>query len=408
MALPGASGKPEIAALFDSVVHFSVTADTFILEKATNEEAERFWAQRTTDPPEIAEADLLEDSLRLFSALSFGDRGSIGVKAANCAELSNLLGKQAPDGLAVPFSWYKAYLDYSRLTPEVCAAAKKDCGAEGRDGTVCEAAAAYRDAFGKRNAGLREFIDSLIVNERFINDTRFREASLDGVRYIIRHLPVDAASAGKLDFLADSLFHGLKIRLRSSTNAEDLEDFSGAGLYSSTGADATGAMVPSDEIRKVWASVWNWQAFEERSFRGIDHRKIYMGVAVHRAFTAEAANGVLVTRNLADPAVDGFYVNVQPGEASVTNPADGSLPEIFTATPAGIIRQRYSSLSPDAPVLADAEIAALHTAASGVLRRFSELYGKSAADPAFALEMEFKLDAPDRTLFIKQVRPFSQ
>ena len=65
---------------------------------------------------------------------------------------------------------------------------------------------------------------------------------------------------------------------------------------------ASGTSDPaSEEVRKVWASVWNWRAFEERAFWNIDHRAVRMGVAVHQAFPDEQVNGVMITRNIADP-----------------------------------------------------------------------------------------------------------
>ena len=131
-----------------------------------------------------------------------------------------------------------------------------------------------------------------------------------------------------------------------------------------------------------------------------------MGVAVHAAFTDEEANGVLITKNIADPGIDGFYVNVQPGETPVTNPEDGSLPEIFTIIEGTVIRQRYSSLLPDTPVMTEREIDELFAIASQVNNRFTALYGKDPWDPSFALELEFKLDTPDRSVWIKQVRPY--
>jgi phosphoenolpyruvate synthase/pyruvate phosphate dikinase len=330
----------------------------------------------------------------------------VGVKAANLGELSKLLPGHAPDGFAIPFSFYAGFLNSARLTPGLCDVTKNDCSKELRNAQLCTESASYRESFGQKNVTIQEFIDSLLINERFQSDSRFREASLDGLRYCIRHAPVDSVVAYKIDRFADSMFHGKRIRLRSSTNAEDLEDFNGAGLYSSTGADAGGIEKPSDEIRKVWASVWSWQAFEERSFRNIDHRKVFMGVAVHPAFTDEAANGVLITSNISDPGMDGFYVNVQPGEELVTNPQDGSLPEIFTIINSSIVRKRFSSLSPQIPVMSDSEIIALYEIASEVKNHFAPLYKKNPFDPLFALELEFKLNAGDRTVFIKQARPY--
>lgn len=406
MALIAASSLPSIAGLFDSIVHFKVTRDTFLIEKATLEQCNQFWKNRIPDTPQVPQSDLQCDSLLPFSKLTFADRVRVGVKAANLAELSKLLPGHAPDGFAVPFSLYADFLKSARLTPELCTAAKADCMKESRSEQLCTDAAQYREPFGVNNVSIQVFIDSLLGNERFQSDSRFRETSLDGLRYCIRHSPLDSVVAFKIDQFADSRFHGKRIRLRSSTNAEDLEDFNGAGLYSSTGADAGGVEKPSDEIRKVWASVWSWQAFEERSFRNIDHRKVFMGVAVHPAFTAEAANGVLITSNISDPGMDGFYVNVQLGEELVTNPQNGSLPEIFTIVNGSVIRKRFSSLSPQAPIVSDSEIVTLYEIASEVKSRFATLYKKNPYDPSFALELEFKLNAGDRTVFIKQARPF--
>ena len=407
LAFPGASAQPAISALRDSLVRFKVTADAFTLEKATREEAEAFWAKIHPEAPVIPEPDLGNAQIEPFSRLSFGDRTHIGVKAANLAELSKLLDGHAPGGFAVPFSRYADFLGYARMTGAACVSAESDCSKEGRDQGICAEVAAFRNRFCGSGTSLRAFIDTLLADARFQADSRLREASLDGLRYLMRHIPVDSAFARSLDAFTDSLFHGKRVRLRSSTNAEDLEDFSGAGLYSSTGADAGGPESPSAEIRKVWASVWNWQAFEERSYRRVDHRKVFMGVAIHPSYVEEAANGVLITRNLADPAVDGFYVNAQPGEASVTNPVDGSLPETFTVAGGSVIRQRYSSLSPEKAVLTDGEIAQLEELASEVQRRFAELYGRDPRDPSFALELEFKVDVPGGSVFIKQARPFT-
>jgi phosphoenolpyruvate synthase/pyruvate phosphate dikinase len=47
-------------------------------------------------------------------------------------------------------------------------------------------------------------------------------------------------------------------RFRSSTNAEDLESFSGADLYSSYSAKKDHPTKTIDRaIKKVWASLWN-------------------------------------------------------------------------------------------------------------------------------------------------------
>src|SRR5690606_12452291 len=109
----------------------------------------------------------------------------------------------------------------------------------------------------------------------------------------------------------------------SSTNAEDLDGFTGAGLYDSKSGDPNDPQRPVlDAVRKVWASVWYFRAFEEREYRSIEHTAVGMGLLVHNSFPEEEANGVALTNNPfdksgLDPA---FYVNVQLGDESVVLP----------------------------------------------------------------------------------------
>ena len=68
------------------------------------------------------------------------------------------------------------------------------------------------------------------------------------------------------------------------------------------------------------------------------------------------------------------------------------------------MRQRFSSLSPSAPLLSDEEIDVLYQASSRVQSHFAKLYGKSARD--LPLDLEFKVFGPERRLWIKQARPY--
>jgi hypothetical protein len=134
-----------------------------------------------------------------------------------------------------------------------------------------------------------------------------------------------------------------------------------------------------------------------------------MGVAVTPAFDGELSNGVLVTANLSQPSAPGFYVNAQRGEFPVANPEGGMTPEVLTivSDPDGNptpVRQRFSSLSPNLPVLTDADVVALADAATRVEVHFAPLYGLQPSSAA--LDLEFKLLGAERAVLIKQVRPY--
>jgi len=72
---------------------------------------------------------------------------------------------------------------------------------------------------------------------------------------------------------------GKGVFVRSSTNAEDLPGFNGAGLYD-TVPNVVGKKQLGEALKTVWASLWNFRAVDERDAFGIDHRQVYSGVLV--------------------------------------------------------------------------------------------------------------------------------
>lgn len=181
----------------------------------------------------------------------------------------------------------------------------------------------------------------------------------DGIKRAIRDKDLDPRAAAAVDEALRAHFGHFApsqgLRFRSSSTVEDVEGFSGAGLYDSN----TGFLNPAAATRKkdkkrsvewalkkTWASYWSWEAFEERRLTGIDHLAGNMAVLVHARFDdpLELANGVVtvtldrsVTRrgSLQRPEPDRVRVeiNAQLGALSVTNPppdrAGEVLPEVI-------------------------------------------------------------------------------
>jgi hypothetical protein len=219
------------------------------------------------------------------------------------------------------------------------------------------------------------------------------------------------------------------IRFRSSTNVEDCEQFTGAGLYDSysgcladdlDGDERGPCRCDSSEsrergvfraIRKVFASFYNDNAYLERLRHRVDEAKVGMALLVHHSFPdeIELANGVAVVEKAYSSSWT-IKLVTQDGATSVTNPEPGVIPEevsvtvySFGAFPT-LVRQ--SNLVPlGAKVMQwQDDYVELSKLLVKVGQRFSEVTGKTK----FLLEMEYKKDAPNGDLVVKQVRQIPQ
>ena len=417
IAFNGNELPDSLLALCGKLVKLEAKENSYTISETSLKEAQAFWKQNVRDQVTLT-YDLSDSGLVDFTDLDFGSAKSVGVKAANLAELHKLLPDYSPDGFAVPFYHYSHFMDYAQVTEELCGRSFEDCGKEGRASGICTQVKsacvdALRPAQGSESAetSLRDYISALVSREDFKNDTRLREAALDNIRYMFKHIPVDKAFGDALDAKVRGLYGEAGVRLRSSTNSEDLSDFNGAGLYKSVKATTREKDLPSDEIRKVWASVWSFKAFEERSLWNIDHFSVQMAVAVHESYPDEVANGVIITQNIADLSVAGIYANIQVGETSITNPEGGELPEIISIIPSpppqrGVqsVLLQHSSLCPDSTILNSGEIYMLYQTVRMIQDRFASLYKKNS--DAIALDIEFKVMGEDRHFVFKQVRPY--
>ncbi len=209
-----------------------------------------------------------------------------------------------------------------------------------------------------------------------------------------------------------------RIRFRSSTNFEDTEGFTGAGLYESAsgcladdqdqdevGPSRCDAAQPKERgvfraIRVVYASFYNDNAFRERLRRGVRESDLAMGMLVHHSYPdeIEMANGVLLTSNGCVCPVD---VTAQVGAVSVTNPDSGEVPEQTQVLdqPALV---RESSLRPrgDTELAWPAEYQQLERLARTVAAEYAR---RVPGAGEYRLEMEWKKVVPGR-LELKQVR----
>lgn len=388
MSLRDAWQNPHLNSLLNQLVRYEVRKDTFFVEPASLEDAEAFWeANEPAKGFELA-GDFSVSGLMEITDLDSESSVFVGAKAANFGELAKITVDEVgplrlPEGaFAIPFYYYIRHLEHN---------------------------------------GIDEDIRTMLASQDFQSNIVIRERELSDLRNKIENAPIDPEFLSMVEnkIISSSTFR--RIRFRSSTNAEDLAFFNGAGLYDSkTGIIGDGDKSVAQAIRQVWASVWNLRAFEEREFYKIDHETVAMGILAHRSFPDEEANGVAVTRNLYHDRFHGFTVNVQEGEISVVSPPPGVTSEQFvflTYNPDG--RDVYDE--PHIEYISNSNInngkLVLNQAESVLLARnlqFIKLhfyYSVFDRDTLgeftnFGMDVEFKLDGPERALYIKQARPY--
>lgn len=289
---------PELSTNVDKLVEINTAFQKFIVKPISQEKAEAFWLKNKPAPLSIPVAKAnFESVIPLTNEFkAYHSVEMIGAKAANYALIYHLLG----DNLVHPaFAiGFKPYLD------------------------LVEQGAAKEINFflsKKKELSASERKQALAHIRQVILKSKPSEAMLTSLRSILeRHFP-----------------NG-RVKLRSSTNCEDLPQFNGAGLYESKGFSTKDSdEVLAKKITEVYASLWNDIAFEEREYFGIDHKKAAMAILVSPAFVDEYANGVILATPLVKDKGLQVLVNAQLGENEVTNPEKGAVPESFYVSKKG-------------------------------------------------------------------------
>ncbi len=381
MGLRDAFSDANLRALEGQLVRLEVGPQEFTIELAELAEAQNFWESMRPPSALVPQFDLSVESLQDIANMQLSDSIRVGAKAASIGEMTRVEGTPIPlpdSAFAIPFSFYRRHLESNGLIPLVEA-----------------------------------FLADYEAGSLSAEETRAR---LFDLRWRIFVAPMDADDLLEVTTaLAARWPADTQLRFRSSTNVEDLAEFSGAGLYTSAGVNASeGSEKIADAIRVVWASAWNHQAFVEREFYRVVHEGVCMGVLVHPAFEDEEANGVAITINEFASNRPAFFINSQIGEVSVTNPTGQAIPEqilyyTWYEEPEYEVITRSSLVAQEEnwpggqSVLTEAELAELADLLERIHNHFRPLYPPRQD---FAMDVEFKL-TPGRELVIKQARPLA-
>ncbi len=261
-------------------VYFEAREDGYTLRPAeTNEtlEAGRRLARRSDLL--TPESDLQFKELTELKNQRSRDAKRFGAKSANLGEvfhaaragvIQNII---VPPGFTIPFFHYTQFIEDNKLDEE---------------------------------------ITEMLGNDRFNHDQPYRKQRLAELRAKIQNGRLNETFAQSLIARRRALLGDKGVFVRSSTNSEDLPNFSGAGLYT-TVPNVRDDNALLEAVKTVWASLWNYEAYEARESFGINHSAVYPAVLIQEGVNAEAA-GVLITTNPFDKEDRrSVYINAKRG-----------------------------------------------------------------------------------------------
>lgn len=361
-----------IANLLNDYIYYKVENDKYTIRKATLTEVNAWYEELRPTQAQIPIRDLSITSILPLDSIEFEMSSSFGAKCSNLATMQSFgfPSGTIPDGFGIPFYFYDEFMKFNDF---------------------------YLEA------------QVMIANPTFSTDLNFRVQRLKDFRKSIKDAPMPQWMMDELQAMHDAFPVGTKVRCRSSTNNEDLPGFSGAGLYTSKTQHLDEGHI-SKSIKQVYASMWNFRAYEERDFYRVDHFIAAMGILCHSNFEDEKSNGVGISIDPIYETDSTFYLNTQVGEFLITNPDPNSVPEEILlyenpAQGAGYLVLRLSNLvSPGDLVMDQVHLDEMRNYLSVIHDEFAILYDVVGAE-GFGMDIEYKVTVQDQ-LIIKQARPW--
>ena len=233
-------------------------------------------------------SDMTVTKLASLTEMEKKDSIVYGSKSANLGEvirLNKLKNFDVPDGFGIPFVYYKEFME--------------------------------SNGFDEMFANFRDEND-------FIHNPSFRRKKLEEFRATIQKGKFDEKLRAEIIEKWKTGLGGQAVFVRSSSNAEDTGNFSGAGLYSSVN-NVTEEEKIIEGVKTVWASIWNYAAYEARERNFVEHSQTYMAVLVQVGVRMDNG-GVMITKDPYDRENKGaVYISATWGHnIGVTTPGEGA------------------------------------------------------------------------------------
>ena len=203
-----------------------------------------------------APSNLEVTKLASLSEMRKKDSLIYGSKSSNLGEMINakIPNTVVPAGFTVPFYWYEKFMT---------------------------------------DNGFDKIIDDLMDDNDFVHNPRVRRQKLENFRRILQTGKFDESLKDEIIQKWKGELGGKAVFVRSSSNAEDLPNFSGAGLYDTVKNVKTDETI-IEAMKTVWASLWNFDAYEARVRNYVNQDTVYMSALIQVGVDMDSG-GVMFT-----------------------------------------------------------------------------------------------------------------
>ena len=323
------------------------------------------------DPP----SNLEVTQIAPLAALRKNDSIAYGAKAANLGEVMNakIPNLIVPNGFAIPYKFYEEFMEAN---------------------------------------GFNVKIGDYLYDNDFVHNPRIRKQKLEEFRAVIESAPMDETLKKEIIQKWRTNLGGKGVFVRSSSNVEDMPDFSGAGLYT-TVPNVKEEEKLIEAVKTVWASLWNFEAYEARERNFIKHTGSYMGVFIQVGVDMDNG-GVMITKDPFDKENKGaVYIAATRGHnVQIVN--NKKVPEQILFTPKSNAVQVLTRSNQETEVSFDAGGGLKETPVSADRRILTDLTARSLVKAALSIKRVFgnKKDQDiewgykDGKIFILQSRPY--
>ena len=297
-----------------------------------------------------------------------------GSKSANLGEVirAGLKTFDVPDGFGIPFVYYKQFMESN---------------------------------------GFDKIVEDYLDDNDFVHNPSVRKKMLEEFRRKIQNGKFDEKLRADIIAKWKAGLGGKPVYVRSSSNAEDAGTFSGAGLYSSVENVKEEDKI-IEAVKTVWASVWNYKAYEARERNFVLHAETYMAVLIQVGISMDNG-GVMITKDPYDAEnKNAVYIAVTWGHNVGITGEKKAIPEQILFTPKSNSVQVLTRSDQETMFVEDANGGLKEVPFSDKRRILNDAVARSLVNVAgsikriFGTEQDIEWGIMKGRIYIVQARPY--